>query len=153
MAFHLTTELLADLPRMSWWARVSRDTGHTHVCHGSAVETGSNFVVEGVWDGPFLEGRFHEAEHFFGSGIYVDENRVWLVPSHALVDRIVYALSGEELVASNSLALLLGYTGARLDPTCDYHKQPPPRLACRCCCYSGSKLHSRSPLAKPGPGL
>ena len=122
MAFHLTTELLPNLPRMSWWARVNRDTGHTHVCHGSAVETGSNFVVEGVWDGPFAEGRCHEAEHFFGSGIYVDENRVWLVPSHALVDRIIYALRGDELVASNSLALLLGCTGARLDPTCDYHK-------------------------------
>ncbi len=119
----LTKRALPALPRLGWLARVDTRTSEVHLVHGSSVEAGPAFAVEGVWDGPFAEADFHRAEHFFGSGVRVEGDCVWFVPSHALVDRIVYGWRGAELLVSNSLALLMGYTGARLDPAHDYRQQ------------------------------
>jgi len=122
----LAIELLAEenrsLPKLAWLCSLERETGTLRVFHGSAVEVRPHFIVEGVWDGPFAEGAFHRAGHFFGSGVRIEDDTVWLCPSHALVDRIVYCSRGSEVLASNSLALLLGYTGAELVPEYDYRK-------------------------------
>ena len=80
-------------------------------------------MVEGVWDGDFSSGKFHKAENIFGSGIRIDGERVYFVPSCALVDHLFYCLDGERLLVSNSLVLLLGYTGAALDDTHDYYSE------------------------------
>ncbi|HEU4453407.1 MAG TPA: hypothetical protein VFR81_10115 [Longimicrobium sp.] len=93
------------------------------VQHGDSVEARPGFVVEGVWDAAFEEGGFHASPHFFGSGLRVEGEALWMVPSRALVDRLVYCEEGDALLASNSLALLLGCTGARLAPRHDYRRQ------------------------------
>ncbi len=111
------------LPRLSWVAELQRDQGVVRVLHGTSVEARPDFVVEGAWDGPFREGGFHRAENFFGSGLRTEGDALWLVPSRALTDRLVYCVRGRNVVASNSVALLLGYTGARLDPDHDYTHQ------------------------------
>ena len=80
-------------------------------------------MVEGVWDGDFTSGDFHKAENFFGSGIRVDDERVYFVPSSALVDHLFYCFDHERLLVSNSLIVLLGFTGATLDDTHDYHHE------------------------------
>ena len=80
-------------------------------------------MVEGVWDGDFTSGDFHKAENFFGSGIRVDGERVYFVPSSALVDHLFYCIDHETLLVSNSLIVLLGFTGATLDDTHDYHNE------------------------------
>jgi hypothetical protein len=77
-------------------------------------------MVEGVWDGPFEEGAFHRGAHLFGSGIRLEDDAIYFMPSCALVDRLFYCRNGGELLVSNSLLALLATTGAELDPRHDY---------------------------------
>jgi hypothetical protein len=114
---------LPELPRLAWLARVDTTGGDVVVYHGSAVECRADWMVEGVWDGEFRIGTFHQSDHFFGSGIRVDGARVYFVPSSALVNRIMYCEHRGHIVVSNSLALLLAFTGARLDPGHDYRME------------------------------
>lgn len=111
------------LPKLAWCIQYDFASHILRALHGPSVELGPDYLVEGVWDGPFADGMFHEAEHFFGSGVRMVGDQLWLVPSKALVDRIVYCTCPGSLLASNSLALLLGLTGARLDPSHDYRME------------------------------
>ncbi|HYK81867.1 MAG TPA: hypothetical protein VEU55_01865 [Gemmatimonadales bacterium] len=116
---------LPQLPRLAWLAVMNRDAGDLLVYHGSALECRDHWMVEGTWDGEFTLGGFHESEHFFGSGIRTAEggDAVHFVPSSALVNGLYYCERRRELVVSNSLILLLAFTGARLDPDHDYHAE------------------------------
>ena len=102
------------LPNLGWLARVEL-SGRVLVHHGSQVEAGDGWIVEGVWDGPFGNG-FAESAHLFGSGIRVTNDTVTFVPSCALVDRLLWADLDGTLLVSNSLALLLAATEWRLPP-------------------------------------
>lgn len=112
-----------ELDTLAWHAVIDRSEHVARVHHGKGVEATGSFVVEGAWDGPFLDGAFHQSENFFGSGVIVEKNAVWLVPSRALVDRIFYAVLGGDIYASNSLPLLFALTGADLDPNWDYRHE------------------------------
>jgi len=114
---------VATLPRLAWLAVVDSGAGRARVFHGSAVECRDRWMVEGVWDGDFAAGGFHASPHFFGSGIRVDGDRLLFVPSSALVDRVLYCRDRGRVVVSNSLVLLLAFTGARLDPAHDYRAE------------------------------
>jgi hypothetical protein len=111
------------LPQLAWVTSIDLPTLTVEVRHGISVEFGSNFIVEGVWDASFNEANFHLSDNFFGSGIRLTENEIWIVPSRALVDRIIYCTIGRNLFASNSLPLLLGVTGADLLDDHDYRAQ------------------------------
>jgi hypothetical protein len=50
----------------------------------------------------------------------VQGNALYCVPSSALVDRLFYCRREKQLLVSNSLILLLAFTGARLDIAHDY---------------------------------
>jgi len=93
----------------------------TALC-GTAVEHGEGWLVEGVWDAPFEAGEFHLREAFFGSGLRVDGDEVTACASTALVDRLLYSATGEHVVVSNSLPLLLAVSGARLVADHDYRE-------------------------------
>jgi hypothetical protein len=80
-------------------------------------------MVEGTWDGDFRHGRFHESDHFFGSGIRIVDDTMHFVPSSVLVNGLFYCERRRELLVSNSLMLLLAFTGAQLDPAHDYHAE------------------------------
>jgi hypothetical protein len=79
--------------------------------------------VEGVWSGAFNEQGFAEAAHFFGTGVHLQQDRVIIVPSVALVDRVFTAQDPSGIVCSNSLPLLLAFSGVRLDPSHNYHAE------------------------------
>src|SRR2546422_3636375 len=111
---------VAALPRLAWLAVVERGAVRARVFHGPAVECRDRWMVEGVWDGDFAAGGFHASPPFYGRGIRVDGDRLLFVPSSALVDRVLYCEDRGRVVVSNSLVLLLAFTGARLDPTHDY---------------------------------
>ena len=111
------------LPKLAWLARIDLVNDTVSIAHGAAVECNERWMVEGAWDGPYAAGEFHENAHLFGSGIRLDQGRVHVVPSCALVDRLVYCRDGDELLVSNSLPLLLAMTGARLDPRHDYRAE------------------------------
>jgi len=117
------------LPRLAWVAFAGGEPSVVTVFHGTSVETGPDWLVEGVWDGPFETRRFDRADHFFGSGIVCDGDCVRFVPSVALTDRLLYAESAGRLVVANSLPLLLAATGARLDPDHDYAHESLAMLA------------------------
>ena len=71
-----------DLPKLAWLACLESEDLYRTVCfHGSSVECRDTWMVEGVWDGDFSSGNFHKAENFFGSGIRIDGERVYFVPS------------------------------------------------------------------------
>jgi hypothetical protein len=108
------------LPKLGWIATLDLSTGRLRVLHGHAVECRPDFLVEGVWDGPFDDGDFHRGAHLFGSGIRRERDAVYFVPSCALVDRLVYCRDGKYLKVSNSLLALLAATGAELDRRHDY---------------------------------
>ncbi|HEV2750090.1 MAG TPA: hypothetical protein VGV12_06140 [Gemmatimonadales bacterium] len=114
---------LPQLPRLAWVAVMSRDGGDLLVYHGSALECRDQWMVEGTWDGDFAPGAFHESAHFFGSGIRAVDDAIHFVPSSALVNGLFYCERRRELLVSNSLMLLLAFTGARLDPEHDYRTE------------------------------
>src|SRR3989442_11767358 len=70
---------VAALPRLAWLAVVERGAVRARVFHGPAVECRDRWMVEGVWDGDFAAGGFHDSPHFFGSGIRVDGDRLLFV--------------------------------------------------------------------------
>ncbi len=120
MTLHLETRLCEHIPRLAWLARIDLTKREVIAYCGRDVETGDFWLVEGVWPGSFSDHDFAESEHFFGSGLVVEDNLVRLVPSIATVDRILVAEVDNVVHASNSLPLLLASTEARLDPNGSY---------------------------------
>ena len=108
------------LPKLAWLASLDMERGTLEITHGSAVECRADWMVEGVWDANFGDGAFHRSENFFGSGVRIENGSVYFVPSSALVDRLLFCFRNDHLLVSNSLVLLLGFTGARLCKDHDY---------------------------------
>ncbi len=111
-----TVKTNESLPPMAWYARIDRSAMDTEVVCGRAVETGSDFLVEGVWNGNFADGDFGDTDCFFGSGLIARDGDVVIVPSAATTDAVYYCESSTEFVVANSLPLLLAITGDRLKP-------------------------------------
>ncbi len=114
---------VSELPKLAWVATLDLHSNRVRAFHGSAVERGRGWLVEGVWDGDFAAGGFHRTAQFFGSGIRIEGDAVYFVPSSALTDRLFSCRTDQSLVVANSLCLLLAYTGARLDPQHDYRSE------------------------------
>jgi hypothetical protein len=123
MGFRIHYHLINELPRLGWLADVDRDKGVVSVFHGKSVECEADWMVEGVWDDDFEKGNFHRRDNFFGSGIRIEGEQAYFVPSTALVDRILYCIDRRKILLSNSLIILLGATGATLDDGHDYHSE------------------------------
>jgi hypothetical protein len=111
------------LPQLAWVANAAAEGDEVIVYHGSAVERAPEWMVEGVWDGEFRAGGFHTSPHFFGSGIRVEQGLLHFVPSSALVNRLLYCRYRDRIMVSNSLALLLAFTGATLNPAHQYRAE------------------------------
>ena len=124
MTFRLTVERDENLPKLAWYAVIDPRTKSVQADVGRFVEvdpaSSPQWLAAGMWDGDFAKGDFHQSEHVFGSGLRLDGNEVVIVPAHSTVDRCVYARDGQVWHASNSLVVLLGRLGARLDPERDH---------------------------------
>ena len=120
MTFQLRYRPIPGLPRLAWAAAADPRSGDVDVAHGWAVECRDDWLVEGVWDGDFTAGKFNASDHLFGSGLRIEEDRLYFVASTGLCDRLLWTEYGGRLHVSNSLPLLLATTGARLDPRHDY---------------------------------
>jgi hypothetical protein len=116
-------EASAHLPKLGWCATLDTVNDRLSIVHGKAVECREQWMVEGVWEGPFTAGAFHRGAHLFGSGVRLDGGSVHFVPSCALVDRLVYCRDDHRLLVSNSLVILLAMTGAHPDPLHDYRTE------------------------------
>jgi hypothetical protein len=108
------------LPKLGWYAKIDMRNKTCEADVGRFVEVDSGnepqWIVAGMWSGEFEKGDFHRAEHVFGSGLRLDQGCAVVVPAHSTVDRCVYARDGHVWHASNSLVVLLGRLGARINP-------------------------------------
>jgi hypothetical protein len=118
--WQFNVEESSNLPVLGWICAVDISRAQVITICGQGVETGLDFVVEGVWDGEFPAAEFHHARHFFGSGVKYSDEKLFFVPSCALTDRIVAARKDKLFYVSNSLLLLLAATNSALDPHIDY---------------------------------
>src|SRR6478752_6640113 len=115
----LRTVLHLSLPKLAWVADVDRANGIVRLHHGSSVEVREDFFIEGVWNGPFQSGDFGETDCVFGTGGILSDESVRFVPSASTVDCLYYAEDHTSVTVSNSLPLILAYTGDALDPQCE----------------------------------
>ncbi len=111
------------LSKLAWIAKIGSGESVIKVIHGSAVELSEDWMVEGVWDGDFEAGNFHQSESFFGTGVRIENNKVHFVTTFSPMDRILYCEYNGDFLFSNSLILLLAYTGATLDINHNYHQE------------------------------
>ncbi len=123
MAYTISYICIKAFPRLGWLAKVDKSENQINVVHGPSVECHTDWMVEGVWDDDFERGAFHYSENFFGSGIRVENDRIYFVASSSRADRIFFCEDNEKFAFSNSLILLLSHTGAQLDDNHDYHSE------------------------------
>jgi len=111
-----------DLPKLGWIAKVDPSNKVT-VWHGPKVECHEEWMVEGVWDGDFRSGNFHDSTVFFGTGIRIKEDKIYVCSSITNQIRIIYCIMDTEILVSNSLILMLAFTGAEIDEKHDYESE------------------------------
>ncbi len=116
----LKTSTINTLPRLGWVAELIPERNEVLALHGTGVETGDRYLVEGCWPEDFLGANFHKSDCFFGSGLRILDNDVLAVPSRSLTDRLIIGKSPNRTIISNSLLLTLAATGSRLNETSDY---------------------------------
>jgi hypothetical protein len=112
----LSVLINASLPPLAWFARIDRASDDVTVTCGSAVESSPEFIVEGVWNGDFVQGDFGTTDCFFGSGLIARNGEILIIPSAATTDAVVYSESDAEFIVSNSLPLLLAVLDDTLRP-------------------------------------
>lgn len=120
MQYLLEPVTSSKLPRLAWLGYIPKVPGTIRVLCGIGVEVADNAIVEGCWDGTYCDFDFERHGYFFGSGLKVVEDRVELVASSSLTDRVVWADGGAHYVCSNSLPMLLAATHSKLDPELNY---------------------------------
>ncbi len=67
-----------NLPRLSWLCEIRNGIYTFHT--GPGVECSPDFIVEGVWDGDFKDGKFDDSDHFYGSGACLKERCIFVPP-------------------------------------------------------------------------
>jgi hypothetical protein len=106
------------LPKLAWCAQLEKDESTITVVHGSWIETHEQFFFEGVWDGEFSQGNFHQSTACFGSGARITkENQVIFVTPIHNAERIYAIRQQNKLILSNSIIFLLTFTKEFLDPS------------------------------------
>jgi hypothetical protein len=119
MRLRLHSILETDWPSLAWIARCDRSNPVITVRHGPQVEARDEWLCEAVWDREFESGDFDRTDLVFGSGIRLRDRGIVFVPAGATVDRLQFLERDGTIWVSNSLACLLGVTGATVDPTYD----------------------------------
>ena len=115
LKFHYRCQ--ATWPPLAWLAELPRGKDHVIVAHGAAVETTPDWYCEAVWNGHFPAGDFDRTDVVTGSGGRLREDGVYFVSSGSTVDRLQTLDLKDRVLVSNSLACLLAYADASLDPT------------------------------------
>lgn len=103
------------LPLLAWLVDVDKSTGDISIYCGNNVEVRDNFLVSGVWSGPFEEGGFDHSDVFFGTGAKWEEEKIcFYTPSHAL-ERLVALEREQDVIVSNSIGFLMAFADVKLD--------------------------------------
>lgn len=103
-------------PPMSWCAVLRVGRRIVSLAHGAGVDIGPDFFFEGAWNGPFVEAGFPTSTMVVGSGgRLADDGIAFVTPSHPL-ERLHSLRSGDALIVSNSLPMLLVAASDEPDP-------------------------------------
>lgn len=105
------------LPRLAWWARLSRGGSAVELRHGPWVETRGDWFAEAAWDGPFSRSGFESATHLTGTGGRTDGDAIRFCSPTTMLDRIASIRVGDVLCVSNSIPCLLAITHDAPDPS------------------------------------
>ena len=112
---HFDFRVRKTLPMLSWCALIEHRSTAIVVQHGSRVETGPGFLVDGAWDGPFSQLGFGRSAAFTGTGALIRTDGVlFCAPSHPL-ERLYSIRTNGGLLFSNSMVFLLHQAGDGLD--------------------------------------
>jgi hypothetical protein len=103
------------LPQLAWIAKINRENLRVSAIVGDNIEYGQDFLVAGVWDGPFKDGAFENTDAFFGTGPIARGRSVILALNAGISEAIYYHVGKAGVIASNSLPLLLAGIDNRLD--------------------------------------
>lgn len=121
--FSIEYKINDKLPKLAWLADIDRETGKVAVHAGSCVECQDSFWVAGTWNGDFLSADFDTSSVFYGTGVKFDGSGIHLyTPSHAL-ERLVGYEDKEKIVFSNSVPMIMSYTGLELDFKIDQYER------------------------------
>lgn len=105
------------LPRLAWWARITRGIRAIELHHGPWVETRGDWFAEAAWDGPFSRSGFESATHLTGTGGRIEGESVRFCSPTTMLDRVVSIRFGDALYVSNSIPCLLANTHDAPDPS------------------------------------
>lgn len=109
------------LPKLCWLLQFSIDSGNVELCVGSKVERIEEAIVEGCWDGDFDVHEL-ESKNLFGSAVKWSEDRLTVLGSISLTDRICYAQENDRITVSNSIFAMMAAIGARFDEKVNYYR-------------------------------
>jgi hypothetical protein len=115
-------QLVNNFPKLAWVTMIDEEKDRLEVFHGQYVEQHMDWFIEGIWDGPFEKGGFHETDLVFGTGMRLDGDKIVFVSSSSMADRLYYLPHQKKLIVSNSLPCLMAFTDYDLDPIKDYTK-------------------------------
>ena len=130
IGFSLSIQINSSLPRLAWIVKVDCQNLRVSAVIGDNVEYGPDFLVAGIWDGPFKDGAFENTDAFFGTGLIARGRSVTLVPSAGISDAVYYHVNDTNVLASNSLPLLLAGLNDRLDPRFEFYHRITELIHC-----------------------
>jgi len=122
MSSHIEYTLVPDLPKLGWLAKIDH-SNKVFVYHGPKIECHPEWMVEGVWNGEFESGNFHDSIVFYGSGVRISNGKIYLSTSITNQTRLIYCKIKNEILVSNSLILMLAFTNAEIDEKHDYERE------------------------------
>ena len=103
-------------PPLAWVATLKPAENIVSLVHGSMVEVGEDYFVEGAWSDDFAQRNFDVADCFFGSGGRVHNQGLVIVPSASTTSYCYLARTPEgSFVITNSLPLALAASDDELD--------------------------------------
>ncbi len=118
----LLYHICPNLSKLAWLAEFHIGDENVHVYCGSAVETGVDFFVSGVWSDEFAEHGFLSSDFFCGTGAVLDGDKlVFATPSHDL-ERLLLFQSEDVIAVSNSFPFLTSFLDLRLDKRVDQYE-------------------------------
>jgi hypothetical protein len=102
-----------DIPQLAWCCRIVDSSYRFTV--GRGVETTSDFIFEGVWDGSVTDGGIHQTDFAFGSGARLRGGVVFVPPKHCF--EYLYVMHDKKrgrTYVSNSMNYLFVLVGMNL---------------------------------------
>lgn len=108
------------IPVSAWCAVLKKEVEEIDVEIGTAIETTTDFFVQGVWDGNYSDGDFANAHFSCCTGGCINANKkiggvIFSTPNH-LLEAIYGVITDNCIYLSNSLAFVLVKSDSELDP-------------------------------------